>query len=56
MKYINNFMKSYRVIMEEKARHAEFIRKMEVDKILYQYHERLLRIENKLKIAKDDKN
>ncbi len=48
MKYVNNFMKSYRIIMEEKARHIEFLRKMEIEKILNQHHERLLKIENKL--------
>ncbi len=50
MKYVNNFMNSYRVIMEEKARHTEFLRKIQVEKILQQYNERLLKIEKKLKI------
>lgn len=48
MRYINSFMKSYKVIMEEQARQAEFIRRLEVDKILKQHHERLTKIEEKL--------
>ena len=49
MRYINSFMLSYKVIMEEKALQAEYMRKTEIEKILKQYHERLLRLEKKLK-------
>ena len=51
MRYINvnSFMRSYKVIMEEKARQAEYMRKIEVEKIIKQHHERLSRIEKKIK-------
>jgi hypothetical protein len=49
MRYVNAFMRSYKVIMEEKARQAEYMRKVEIEKILKQQHERLLRLEKKLK-------
>ena len=49
MRYVNSFMRSYKVIMEEKARQAEYIRKMQLDKILKQHHERLLKIEKYIK-------
>jgi hypothetical protein len=49
MRYVNSFMRSYKVIMEEKARQAEYMRKTEIEKILKQYHKRLLRLEKKLK-------
>ncbi len=54
MRYINSFMRSYKVIMEEKARQGEYMRKIEVDKILKEHHERLLKIEQML-ICKNKK-
>ena len=41
-------MRSYRVVMEEKARQAEYIRKIEIDKIIQQYNERLKKLEEKM--------
>lgn len=43
MRYVNSFMRSYKVIMAEKARQAEYMRKMQLEKIIKQHHERLLR-------------
>jgi hypothetical protein len=45
---INAFMRSYKVIINEKARLAEYMRKMEIEKKLKQQHERILRLEKKL--------
>ncbi len=42
-------MRSYRVILEEKARQVEFMRKLEIEKILKEHNERFNRIEQKLK-------
>ena len=42
-------MRAYRVIMEEKARQTEYIRIKEFERILKQQHERLKRIEEKIK-------
>jgi hypothetical protein len=49
MKYINTFMRSYRIIMEEKSRQTEFMRKLEIEKMLKEYNERLNRIQKKIK-------
>lgn len=46
-------MKSYRIIMEEKARHTEFMRKLEIEKILKEHNERIIKIEQKLKNKKN---
>lgn len=48
MRYINSFMRSYKVIMEEKARQAEYMRKIEIDKIFQQFNERLKKLEEKI--------
>ena len=47
--YVNSFMRSYKVIIEEKARQSEYMRKVQLDKILKQHHDRLLRIEKNIK-------
>jgi hypothetical protein len=49
MRYINSFMRSYKVIMEEKARQVEYMHKIEIEKILKKYQERLKNIEEKIK-------
>ena len=49
MKYVNSFMRAYRVIIEEKARQTEYMRKNEFERILKQQHERLKKLEQKLK-------
>ena len=49
MRYVNTFMRSYKVIIEEKARQAEYMKKIEIEKILKQQHDRLLRLEKKIK-------
>ena len=53
MRYVNNFMKSYKIIMEEKSRQTEYLRKMEIEKMLKYHHERLLRLEKKSQIIYD---
>ena len=50
MRYVNSFMRSYKVIMEEKARQTEYMRKVEIENILKQHHDRLLRLEKKEKL------
>jgi hypothetical protein len=47
MKYVNSFMRTYRVVMEEKARQNEYMRNKEFERILKQQHERLKRLDNK---------
>jgi hypothetical protein len=42
-------MKSYRIIIEEKARQAEFMRKLEIEKIIKEHTDRLNRMEQTLK-------
>jgi hypothetical protein len=49
MRYVNTFMRSYKVIMEEKARQAEYIRKIEIEKILKDHHDRLLKIAKRMR-------
>ena len=49
MRYVNSFIRSYKVIIEEKARQAEYMRKIQVEKIIKQHHEQLLRIDKKNK-------
>jgi hypothetical protein len=46
MRHINSFWRSYKVIMEEKARHIEYMRKIQIENILKEHNERLKRIEN----------
>ncbi len=48
MKYVNTFMRSYRIIMEEKARQVEFMRKLQIEKILKEHNDRLNRMERKI--------
>ena len=47
MRYVNPFMRSYKVIMVRQLIHAEYMRKMQLEKIIKQHHERLLKIEKK---------
>ena len=49
MRYVNSFMRSYKVIMEEKARQAEYMRKLQLEKIIKKHHERLLKKNRKEK-------
>ena len=47
MRYVNVnlFMRSYRIIMKEKAKQVEIMRKIQLEKIIKQHQERLLRLE-----------
>jgi hypothetical protein len=47
MRYVNPFMRSYKVIMVRQLIHAKYMRKMQFEKIIKQHHERLLKIEKK---------
>jgi hypothetical protein len=47
MKYNNSFFRMYKILMEESARHKEYIRKMEIERIMRQQHKQIEHI-NKL--------
>jgi hypothetical protein len=47
MRYINPFMRSYKVITVRQLIYAKYIIKMQLEKIIKQHHERLLKIEKK---------
>jgi len=56
MKYYNSFMRMYRVLMEENARQKEYMRKMEIERILSHHHKQIEYINKKLKLTKGGKN
>jgi hypothetical protein len=49
MKHYNSYFRMYKVLMEESARQKEYMRKVEIDKILQQHHNMIQNINDKLK-------
>jgi hypothetical protein len=49
MKNYNSYYRMYKVLMEENARQKEYMRKIEIEKILQQQHKIIQHINDRLK-------
>ena len=52
MKNYRSYFRMYKVLMEENARQKEYMRKMEIDKILQQHNKMIEHINERLKQIK----
>ncbi len=49
MKKYDSYYRMYKILMEESARQKEYMRKVEIEKILQQHHNIIQNINDKLK-------